>query len=102
MESVSLTEGKPAAAEAGGATVMLCRVNGSVHAIGGRCSHAGGPLAEGEFDEANATIECPWHCSVFRLADGSVVHGPATSPQPAYDVRIDNGKVEVRPRTAGG
>ena len=98
MESVALPEAKPAEAKAGEATVMLCRVNGSIHAIGNRCSHAGGPLAEGTFDEKNGTIECPWHCSVFRIADGSVVHGPATSPQPSYDVRVQDGKVEVRHR----
>ena len=32
-------------------------------------------------------VMCPWHESRFRLDDGSVVDGPATAPQPRYDVR---------------
>jgi nitrite reductase/ring-hydroxylating ferredoxin subunit len=33
---------------------------------------------------------------VFRLRDGAVVHGPASVPVPAYDVRVEGGKIEVR------
>ena len=39
-----------------------------------------------------------WHDSVFDLRDGSVVHGPATYPEPAFDARLNGGKVEVRLR----
>jgi nitrite reductase/ring-hydroxylating ferredoxin subunit len=31
-----------------------------------------------------------------RLHDGSIVQGPATAPQPCYDVRVRDGAVEVR------
>ncbi len=41
-------------------------------------------------------VECPWHGSRFRLADGSVARGPAFAPQPVVDVRIRNDVVEVR------
>ena len=33
---------------------------------------------------------------VFSLEDGSVVNGPATEPQPKFDIRINNGQIEVR------
>ncbi len=39
--------------------------------------------------EPTAVSCVPWHGSTFRVDDGAVVHGPATSPQPAYDVRRD-------------
>jgi hypothetical protein len=35
---------------------------------------------------------------MFRLTDGSVVHGPATAPQPAYELRVGRELVEARRR----
>jgi nitrite reductase/ring-hydroxylating ferredoxin subunit/uncharacterized membrane protein len=69
--------------------------------IAARCSHAGGPLAEGAFEGTgrDRCVVCPWHASTFRLHDGTVVHGPATSPQPAYDVRRSDAGWQVRART---
>jgi nitrite reductase/ring-hydroxylating ferredoxin subunit len=52
-----------------------------------------GPLSDGEI--AGGCVTCPWHGSVFRLADGGVVHGPATAPQPAFATRVREGVVEV-------
>jgi nitrite reductase/ring-hydroxylating ferredoxin subunit len=77
--------------------VLVYRRSGVVHALADRCSHAGGPLHEGEVD-GNLCVTCPWHGSSFRLADGSVVRGPATAPQPAFDARVSEGHVEVRLR----
>jgi nitrite reductase/ring-hydroxylating ferredoxin subunit/uncharacterized membrane protein len=54
-------------------------------------------LHEGEIDN-QGQVTCPWHGSTFRLHDGEVVHGPATGPQPVYDVRVEDGKVLVRRR----
>ncbi len=99
MSDAELTVGKPARVEVEGASVLLYRTSSRIFAIGARCSHAGGPLDEGQFDDARCTVECPWHQSVFELADGSVVHGPATTPQAPYDVRVIDGRIEVR-RTA--
>ena len=36
------------------------------------------------------------HGSVFRTADGSVVHGPASSRQVSYAARINAGQVELQ------
>jgi nitrite reductase/ring-hydroxylating ferredoxin subunit/uncharacterized membrane protein len=67
-------------------------------AVAARCSHAGGDLRDGAIDVAGGTVTCPLHASVFRLDTGTVVHGPATVPQPAYDVRVVDGRTEVRAR----
>ena len=32
-------------------------------------------------------VECPWHGSQFRLADGHVARGPAVFDQPVFEVR---------------
>ena len=65
-----------------------------MHALHEVCSHAGGPLAEGELK--GDTIICPWHSSTFRLQDGAVVHGPAGTRQAAYRARINGDQVEVQ------
>jgi nitrite reductase/ring-hydroxylating ferredoxin subunit/uncharacterized membrane protein len=98
LDDADLAEGAPRNVEANGATVLLYRRHGRILAIGSRCSHAGGPLHEGEIDEPAECVTCPWHQSQFRLSDGKVVHGPATIPQPAFDVRVDGGKILVRSR----
>jgi nitrite reductase/ring-hydroxylating ferredoxin subunit/uncharacterized membrane protein len=75
--------------------VLLARKNGNIFAVANTCSHLGGPLAEGElFDDCK--VKCPWHGSVFSLEDGSVVNGPATEPQPKFDVRVHEGQIEVK------
>lgn len=81
--------------EAGEVPVLLARKNGEIYAIAHTCSHLGGPLSEGElFDDCS--VRCPWHGSIFSLEDGSVLKGPATEPQPKFEVRVNNGQIEVR------
>jgi nitrite reductase/ring-hydroxylating ferredoxin subunit/uncharacterized membrane protein len=88
-----LEEGRLTGAQADGVTVLLVRKEGRLYGLIDRCSHRGCPLHEGELkDDA---VVCPCHGSTFRL-DGSIVKGPATSPQPALQVRVESGKVEVR------
>lgn len=81
-------------AERDGVPILLSRAGGHVSAIAAVCSHMGGALDEGDYCAGRVT--CPLHGSVFRLSDGSVVRGPASSPQPAYEARIVDDAVEVR------
>ena len=89
-----LAEGRPVCVKAGDVDVLIVRDGESIHALDNRCTHRGGPLHEGELSDGCVT--CPWHGSRFRLADGSIVQGPATSPQPLYETRVNDGRVEVR------
>jgi nitrite reductase/ring-hydroxylating ferredoxin subunit/uncharacterized membrane protein len=98
LDAEQLSDGATGCAEVSGAVVLFHRRGDAILAIGGRCTHAGGPLAEGQIDEAACTVTCPWHQSVFRLDTGAVVHGPATVPQAVYDARIIGGRIEVRAR----
>ncbi|MEA2199351.1 MAG: hypothetical protein QOJ25_3402 [Solirubrobacteraceae bacterium] len=78
-----------------GEAVLLTRsVNGELCAIGNKCSHFGGPLAEGERD--GDTVICPWHASRFDVCTGKVLGGPAVFPQPRFEVRAREGKIELR------
>ena len=93
--STDLAADEPTAVNVGDTPVLLVRHRKHVHAIHDRCSHRGCSLAEtGELD--GETIECGCHGSRFSLRNGSVERGPATSPQPAYEVREENGKVEIK------
>lgn len=94
MAAAELPEGAPTKAMLGSTAVMLVRRGDVVHALKETCSHLGGPLSQGELGEG--TITCPWHASTFRLRDGAVVHGPATSRQLSYAARIRDGQVELR------
>jgi nitrite reductase/ring-hydroxylating ferredoxin subunit len=94
LADAELGEGEHRVVSADGASVLLVRDKGQLHALANTCSHAGGPLDEGEF--VDGCVVCPWHASTFRLADGSIVRGPASIPQPAYQTRVSDGKIEVR------
>ncbi|WP_400159747.1 Rieske 2Fe-2S domain-containing protein [Arthrobacter sp. BPSS-3] len=98
LDDAELPEGGSRKVEAGKVTVLLYRTGMAILAVDSVCSHAGGPLEKGTVD--NGCVVCPWHGSTFRLADGEVVRGPATRPQPAYDTRITEGRIEIRRRTA--
>jgi nitrite reductase/ring-hydroxylating ferredoxin subunit/uncharacterized membrane protein len=91
----SLRAGEPLVVTVDDDQVLLVRLGDGVGAISDVCGHAGGPLHEGTFD-GQGCVTCPWHGSVFRLADGHVVHGPATGDQPRYDVRSEGGRLSVR------
>ena len=94
FDAALLADHRPETIEVEGKQVLLYRDGDSIHAIGNKCAHAGGPLNEGMFHDG--CVQCPWHDSVFHLADGSVVHGPATQPQPRFETRLHDGQVEIR------
>jgi nitrite reductase/ring-hydroxylating ferredoxin subunit/uncharacterized membrane protein len=75
--------------------LVLLKQGQQVHALGGICSHQGGPLAEGALVEG-LCVECPWHQSRFDLRTGAVCQGPAAFAQPRYETRRRNGNLEVR------
>lgn len=93
LDAEQLSEGALTAATADTTPVLLLRRGDQVHALDDRCSHRGCALHEGRLE--NDTIVCPCHGSTFRL-DGSIVRGPATAPQPRFDARIVDGKLEIR------
>jgi nitrite reductase/ring-hydroxylating ferredoxin subunit/uncharacterized membrane protein len=93
MTAAELPEGKPVRHMLGEVPVVAIRVGGTVRVLADRCSHMSGPLSDGQF--ADGCLTCPWHGSVFRVADGSVARGPATAPQPAFEVREVGGAIQV-------
>lgn len=77
-----------------GVALLVTRADGMVRVLEDRCTHRGGPLHEGVL--VDGCVECPWHGSRFDLVSGEVVEGPASIPQPVYEVRVVDGMVQVR------
>jgi nitrite reductase/ring-hydroxylating ferredoxin subunit/uncharacterized membrane protein len=98
LDEAELGDGKPTAGRANGLGVVLIRKGEHLYALADRCSHRGCSLHEGALNDDD-TLTCPCHGSTFRL-DGSIVKGPATSRQPAYNVRKREGRVEIRLRAS--
>jgi nitrite reductase/ring-hydroxylating ferredoxin subunit len=90
----NLREREPRRIEVADQPVLLYRIGNQIQAIGAVCPHSGGPLEQGKF--YNGCVECPWHNSVFSLADGWVIHGPSTYAITNYEARIRDGMIEVR------
>ncbi|MCW2713359.1 MAG: iron-sulfur protein [Frankiales bacterium] len=97
VADADVTEGHLQRVEVGGRPIVMTRRDGAVHAMGAVCSHFGAPLDEGEVDDDGCLV-CPWHQSRFRLHDGSVARGPATSPQTSYETRLSGGRLQLRAR----
>jgi nitrite reductase/ring-hydroxylating ferredoxin subunit len=85
----------------GGEAVFVLRAGDDVFAIGNQCTHQGAGLDRGVVKIAGSvrTVTCPAHGSVFRLDDGKVMRPPATKPVPVYDVKVEDGRVFLRPRS---
>jgi nitrite reductase/ring-hydroxylating ferredoxin subunit len=97
-----LRERKAARRTADDQPVMLLRDRDQIFAIGAQCTHQGAPLDRGVVKLAGSvkTVTCPAHGSMFNLETGKVVRPPATKPEPVYDVKVEDGRVFVRPREA--
>jgi apoptosis-inducing factor 3 len=83
----------PAVGHVNGKPVILLRTKAGLRAVGGRCTHYGGPLGDGLSD--GAQIHCPWHHAIFDLATGEAVGAPALSPIPVYQITEREGRVYV-------
>ncbi|WP_370018372.1 Rieske 2Fe-2S domain-containing protein [Planotetraspora sp. GP83] len=95
-----LPNGRPVRLRLGYIELFVLRLGDGVSVLADGCSHLAGPLHQGRItvEDGEPCVVCPWHGSVFRIADGAVVHGPATSRQPAFQTRLrHDGVVQVRP-----
>ena len=95
-----LPEARATKVQLDGTAVLIYRAGERIFAIGNRCTHQGAMLDRGpvKVSGSEATVTCPAHGSMFRLEDGRVMRGPATRPVPAYDARVNEGRVEIRDR----
>jgi nitrite reductase/ring-hydroxylating ferredoxin subunit len=70
--------------------VTVYNVSGEFYATQDACTHADGPLYEGDLE--GTTVTCPWHGSCFDVTTGKVLCGPADQPVRTYQVIIQGEK----------
>jgi nitrite reductase/ring-hydroxylating ferredoxin subunit len=81
------------AADAAGKSVLVVNLAGTFYALGNKCTHMNCSLSNGRLKGEN--IQCPCHGSIFNVKTGEVVGGPASKPEPKYDVKVENGQVMI-------
>jgi nitrite reductase/ring-hydroxylating ferredoxin subunit len=89
----SLAEGTMKGVDVAGERVLVARVAGCVHAVGGLCSHQIAHLEDGMLEER--IVRCPRHWAGFDLATGEPICAPAEVPLPVYDVKVEHGRLLV-------
>jgi 3-phenylpropionate/trans-cinnamate dioxygenase ferredoxin component len=93
--AAELADGQMRLVEVEGRKIGVFNCDGALYAIEDRCSHDDGPLAEGEFDPATCTVECPRHGSLFDLTTGRPRTLPAYQPVETFPVTIEDGAVTL-------
>ncbi|MDP3274780.1 MAG: NAD(P)H-dependent oxidoreductase [Deltaproteobacteria bacterium] len=73
--------------------VALSFRDGVFGAVSSVCNHAGGPLGKGTLD--GDYLVCPWHQWKFHRVEGQGERGYEEDAVPAYDVRVNAGRVEI-------
>jgi 3-phenylpropionate/trans-cinnamate dioxygenase ferredoxin subunit len=94
-KSEELPEGEKRIVEVEGVKIGVFNAGGELFAIEDRCSHDDGPLAEGGFDAAACTVECPRHGSLFDLRSGRPKTLPAFAPVETFEVSVEDGEIKL-------
>jgi len=76
-----------------GKAILLCNLNGQLHAVSNICSHNDKPLERGRL--GNGWIACPTHGARFDLATGKAMCLPAVQPIAVYELRVVDDWIEV-------
>ncbi len=79
-----------------GEEVCLVNVNGDYFAVSNVCTHAGGPIDQGDLTDYD--IECPLHGSTFDVRTGEATGPPAVEALTPYAVRVEGDDVLVGPK----
>ncbi len=93
VPAAELAEGDLLLGHVGEEAVLLTRDRGEVLAVGARCTHYGGPLAEGLV--VDGAIRCPWHHAAFDLRTGQVRRPPALDGITCWRVTERDGRITV-------
>jgi 3-phenylpropionate/trans-cinnamate dioxygenase ferredoxin component len=89
LESTSRLEG-----ELEGYRVRVARVGGTLYAFEDRCTHDDSPFDDAPIEDCE--IICPRHGARFSLQSGEALSPPAYEPLRIFEVREDDGRIQVR------
>jgi len=92
-QAEGVAEGAMIGVELSGQKIVVSKLGGMFYAIGSKCTHRGCNLSHGKIEGEH--VICPCHGSTFELKTGKVVRGPAKSPEPSFNVKVENGELMV-------
>jgi len=90
----NLSAGKMMGVESGDKSILVANIDGKYYAIGDRCTHRGCKLSGGTLKE-DGVVACPCHGSNFDVKTGNVVKGPAKTPEPSFQVKVEQDDILV-------
>ena len=93
INTKDLPPGKAISATVGNKQIAVFNIAGKYYAIDDECTHAGGPLSEGEVTGHEVT--CPWHGAKFDLTNGNVLCDPAYDAVKSYKVVVEGDEIKV-------
>lgn len=73
--------------------ILLVKIDGKVHAVGGTCPHYGAELADGVL--SHGRIRCPWHHAAFDARSGDLVEPPSLNCLARFETSVRGGDVVV-------
>lgn len=73
-----------------GQEIALFKWEGEVYALNNTCPHMGGPLGEGEVE--NAIVTCPWHGWQFDIRSGACENMPGEEAR-CVQIKVIDGEV---------
>lgn len=99
-EVSELSPGDIKPVEVGEDQILLCNVEGAIHAIDDICTHSYASLSEGDLygDE----IVCPLHGALFNVTTGAVITHTADQPLRVFQVRVEGDDILVGPQAEPG
>lgn len=88
-----LPPGKAVAVTIGQKTIAVFNSGGEFFAIDDTCTHAGGPLSEGELN--GKVVTCPWHGAIFDITTGAPLDSTAPEALNSYKVVVEGEDIKV-------
>jgi len=81
-----------------GDAICLVRKNSEISALSDICTHEHFSMSQGDLLK-DGTLQCAWHGARYDCRTGEVRQGPAVSPLPVFQVKLDGETILVGPRS---
>jgi NADPH-dependent 2,4-dienoyl-CoA reductase/sulfur reductase-like enzyme/nitrite reductase/ring-hydroxylating ferredoxin subunit len=94
VTATALADGGLMLGRVGDEDVVLARSGTEFFAVGARCTHYRGPLAQGIV--VDGTVRCPLHHACFSLRTGEALRAPALDPIACWRVVREGDRIFVR------
>ena len=88
-----IASGEKRIVEVDGTLVVVINLDGQFYAMEDVCTHDGGPVGEGQLEDAQ--IICPRHGAHFDVRTGDALTLPAFEPVPTFEVKVEGDDVWV-------